>query len=149
MGILYLSTKFELDRFTNNEDLLLDIKRLDRHTQTETDTLFIYHIGSIKKVLMLVAILQTINSFFRNLKGLKLSNLPNVENIGLVAILLQEALPGCTIFGIEEERLDPNYEPQTEKQSSQNEDEASILPGFLKKLYRPSLPKGDTRYQVT
>ena len=41
MGILYLSTKFELDRFTNNGDLLSDRKKTgninthtDKHTQT-------------------------------------------------------------------------------------------------------------------
>ena len=44
VSILYLSTEFELDRFINNGDLLLDRnhwKHTDRqtYTQTESDTL--------------------------------------------------------------------------------------------------------------
>ena len=50
MGIIHFSTKFELDRSTNNGDLLSDRKywtdthtQTDRHTysETETDTLSI------------------------------------------------------------------------------------------------------------
>ena len=44
MGTLYLSTKFELDWFTNNEDLSLDRNHWKR-TQTRTET----ESGSIKK----------------------------------------------------------------------------------------------------
>ena len=49
VGILYLSTKFELDQFANNGDLLADRilwKQIQTHTQTEYDTLPISHIGS-------------------------------------------------------------------------------------------------------
>ena len=47
------STKFELDRSTNNGDLLLERKKwkhTDRQTdtQTETNTLPLYHLGSSK-----------------------------------------------------------------------------------------------------
>ena len=36
VDILYLSTKFELDQFTNNGDLLADRILWDRHTHTDT-----------------------------------------------------------------------------------------------------------------
>ena len=57
MGILYLSTKFELDRSTNNGDLLSDRtkapgntdKHTNSHTETETDILPIYYLGSSNK----------------------------------------------------------------------------------------------------
>ena len=49
MGLLFLPTKFELDWFTNNGDLLSDRKNGNIDTQTETDTLPIYDIGSGKK----------------------------------------------------------------------------------------------------
>ena len=54
MGIFYLSTKFELDRFTNNEDLLSDRnhkKHTQTDTQTESDTLPIYDIGSSNDII--------------------------------------------------------------------------------------------------
>ena len=38
MGICYLSTKFEFDRFTDNGDLLMDRKRLEKHTTTHSET---------------------------------------------------------------------------------------------------------------
>ena len=38
VSILYLSTKFELDRFTNNGDLLADRILCDRHTDSQTHT---------------------------------------------------------------------------------------------------------------
>ena len=37
MGILYLSTKFELDRFTNNGDLLSD-RNIWKHKNSDRDT---------------------------------------------------------------------------------------------------------------
>ena len=52
MDILYLSTKLELDRFTNNPDLSSDRKDINTNahahtsTLTKTDTLRIYHILS-------------------------------------------------------------------------------------------------------
>ena len=48
-SILYLSTKFELDLFINNGDLLSDKKNWKHkhtHIRAETDTLPIYHIWS-------------------------------------------------------------------------------------------------------
>ena len=48
MGLLYLSTKFKLDKFTSNEDLSSDRnhwkhkntdRQADTHTETESDTL--------------------------------------------------------------------------------------------------------------
>ena len=50
--LLYLFTKFELDQFTNNRDLLSDRgnwKHRHIHTEIETDTLPIYHIETSKK----------------------------------------------------------------------------------------------------
>ena len=62
VGILYdLSTKFELDRFTNNGNLLLGRKNLterNTHTQIETDTLPIYHIGSSNRETLYLLLLR-------------------------------------------------------------------------------------------
>ena len=38
VGIFYRSTKFELDWFTNNGDLLADRIRWQSHTHTQTET---------------------------------------------------------------------------------------------------------------
>ncbi|KAL8619789.1 hypothetical protein ACOMHN_025875 [Nucella lapillus] len=43
----------------------------------------------------------------RNLKGLKLTGLPKVKDMGLLVLLLEEALPQCTIFGLDPTALLP------------------------------------------
>ena len=56
MGLLYLSTKFELDRSIYNGDLSWDRnhwKHRQTDTQTETDTLPIYHIGSSNELMLI------------------------------------------------------------------------------------------------
>ena len=53
VGILYRSTKFELDRFTNNRDVLSDRNQwtdTETGTQTESDTLPKKDFGSSKKL---------------------------------------------------------------------------------------------------
>ena len=51
MGILYLSTKVELDWSTDNRDLLSDRNRWDRHTDRhiDTHTLKLILSGRVKK----------------------------------------------------------------------------------------------------
>ena len=55
MGSFILATKFELDQFTNNGNLLLDRKKkwkhkhTQMHTQTEIDNLLIYNIARLSK----------------------------------------------------------------------------------------------------
>ncbi|XP_076463552.1 distal membrane-arm assembly complex protein 2-like [Babylonia areolata] len=44
-------------------------------------------------------------NMLRNLKGLKLTGLSGVRNLGLMVLLLEEALPQCTIFGVDPEAL--------------------------------------------
>ena len=39
VGLLYISTIYELNRCTNNGDLISDTKKDLKHTETETDTL--------------------------------------------------------------------------------------------------------------
>lgn len=65
----------------------------------------------------------------KKLKGLKLSNLPNVENMGLMVLLLEEALPECTIFGVEQEKLlppDTTIEQLTERMQAITSDQQHI-----------------------
>ena len=55
MGNFYLSTKFELDRSANNGDLLSDRNHwthTETDTQTETDILPIYHVGSSNHIFL-------------------------------------------------------------------------------------------------
>ena len=47
------------------------------------------------------------DDYFRKLKGLKLSELPNVRDMGLMVLLLEETLPDCTIFGVDLDKLEP------------------------------------------
>jgi hypothetical protein len=44
---------------------------------------------------------------FRNLKGLKLTNLPSVKNMGLMILLLEDAIPELTVFGVEPHQMLP------------------------------------------
>ena len=59
MGIIYLSTKYELDRSANNGDLLVDMilwkhtqTHTQTHTETESDTLPIWDIRSSNELCM-------------------------------------------------------------------------------------------------
>ena len=54
-----------------------------------------------------VYLVLILSLYFRKLKGLKLSGLPNVRDMGLMVLLLEEALPECTIFGVDPEMLKP------------------------------------------
>ena len=49
----------------------------------------------------------SLSMHFRKLKGLKLSGLPNVRDMGLMILLLEETLPECTIFGVDQKLLEP------------------------------------------
>ncbi|KAK7104120.1 distal membrane-arm assembly complex protein 2-like [Littorina saxatilis] len=46
----------------------------------------------------------------KKLTGLNLSGLSLVQNMGLMVLLLEEGLPECTIFGVNEEQLKPPSE---------------------------------------
>ncbi|KAK7483528.1 hypothetical protein BaRGS_00025202 [Batillaria attramentaria] len=48
----------------------------------------------------------------KKLKGLKLSDLPNVQDIGLMILLLEETLPECTVFGVDLDKLQPPSDGQ-------------------------------------
>jgi hypothetical protein len=44
--------------------------------------------------------------YFRNLKYLRINDLPNVGNKALVSLLLQEGNPDLTVLGVDLEALD-------------------------------------------
>lgn len=43
----------------------------------------------------------SINYFCRKLKRLRIANMPSVKNPTLVALMLEEAIPGCVVEGID------------------------------------------------